>query len=971
MIAEEKLRYSEVHTAVVTMRYVPACLDECLELLRVANATAINQLVSDLKRQSDLHFGIDPHISFELANMIIVLGHVRDEPRHIALGLMARGDALRMMGFQREAWNTLRLAGKVFRDSKDRVGWGRTRIGLLPLAAAMNKMAFVERVRRYARRIFVECDEHEFAIRLDMNTVYLYQTRGLYEIALELCNELIPLVKSNSDFRDQHLIRIYTNMGFIYTEMGNIGEASKYHHAAWELAKDLGEETMHLRASTNIAYIAWIQGRYREALEGLQAVVDSAGDRFPAERLIARRLIVKCFLSLNRPLDACDLALQITREGPDDDRDIAKGLERGYALIDLATAQAHLTDWEGGYTTLQEADAIFRYSDAQNWRFHSRLRRGQIALRRDELNDIEMARQDASDAAAYFIQNGEQVNLATARLLEAQVAFKVGDLEDAAQASESILQTALSMNIPWLSYSGYLMLAQIAEAQKQINESLIHYESAARTVESMQRTLTITLRPDFLQSREDAFYGMVRLNLQRSDAAHAFEALERNKSQILLSHIANRDHLRWPVHDEQARELVHKLETLRAQYHSFSQLAFGQPASDGNHSKAETQEFSRQKLNQLARRMRDITEQLYMKADGPQTLLVRPPSLAEIQAKIDPDDILIAFFAEAHHLWAVAVERDAINSYRLPMSTRAATEHYEEVRRYVEIALEMARRLGAFSERIDPMTKIAGIKLRALYEGLLGPLAERLQGRRRLLMVPSGILHYLPFHLLANDAGYLIQQHEVVILPAAGLLTLSPVKAAPGALVLADSWGGKLPETARETEQVARLLDGELHRDGEAKLAHLSVPPRSVLHIAAHGEYVVEQPELSYIELNHQQIFTDDLLQRDLSYELVTLSACETGRFRRVPGDELVGLGRGFLYAGAGALITSLWRIDDQLTVFLMEHLYSQLKQGATKAAALRDAQLKLLREMPQLHPAFWGAFQLVGNADPLSSTTL
>jgi len=117
-----------------------------------------------------------------------------------------------------------------------------------------------------------------------------------------------------------------------------------------------------------------------------------------------------------------------------------------------------------------------------------------------------MARQDASDAAAYFIQNGEQVNLATARLLEAQVAFKVGDLEDAAQASESILQTALSMNIPWLSYSGYLMLAQIAEAQKQINESLIHYESAARTVESMQRTLTITLRPDFLQSREDAFY---------------------------------------------------------------------------------------------------------------------------------------------------------------------------------------------------------------------------------------------------------------------------------------------------------------------------------------------------------------------------------------------------------------------------------------------------------------------------------
>jgi CHAT domain-containing protein len=140
-----------------------------------------------------------------------------------------------------------------------------------------------------------------------------------------------------------------------------------------------------------------------------------------------------------------------------------------------------------------------------------------------------------------------------------------------------------------------------------------------------------------------------------------------------------------------------------------------------------------------------------------------------------------------------------------------------------------------------------------------------------------------------------------------------------------------------------------------------------VLHIAAHGEYRIDHPDLSFIQLADGQLYTDDLLQHDMSYELVTLSACETGRSKVTPGDELIGLGRGFLYAGAGALITSLWRVDDNLTVRLMEYLYRSLQQGASKAAALREAQLHLLEGAPHLHPAFWGAFQLVGNPNPLS----
>ena len=79
------------------------------------------------------------------------------------------------------------------------------------------------------------------------------------------------------------------------------------------------------------------------------------------------------------------------------------------------------------------------------------------------------------------------------------------------------------------------------------------------------------------------------------------------------------------------------------------------------------------------------------------------------------------------------------------------------------------------------------------------------------------------------------------------------------------------------------------------------------------------------------------------------------------------GIGRGLLYAGAGALILSLWQVTDISTLTLMERLYRALRAGKSKAASLREAQNAVLAENAELHPAFWGAFQLIGNAQPLS----
>jgi CHAT domain-containing protein len=104
----------------------------------------------------------------------------------------------------------------------------------------------------------------------------------------------------------------------------------------------------------------------------------------------------------------------------------------------------------------------------------------------------------------------------------------------------------------------------------------------------------------------------------------------------------------------------------------------------------------------------------------------------------------------------------------------------------------------------------------------------------------------------------------------------------------------------------------------------------------------------------------DKLYSLNLDANLVTLSACETGLSKIANGDDLVGLTRGFLYAGSSSIVASLWKVDDRATSELMARFYKEL-QGNDKMAALREAQLETKKKYP--HPYYWASFQLTGNA--------
>jgi len=149
--------------------------------------------------------------------------------------------------------------------------------------------------------------------------------------------------------------------------------------------------------------------------------------------------------------------------------------------------------------------------------------------------------------------------------------------------------------------------------------------------------------------------------------------------------------------------------------------------------------------------------------------------------------------------------------------------------------------------------------------------------------------------------------------------------------------------------------------DDQATLVALRARAASadVLHLACHGQFRPDNPLFSSLQLADGWLTVRDAYSLELNCGLVTLSACETGASAVAPGDELIGLARGFFSAGAPSLLVSLWTVDDESTAALMTSFYTRLRAGDRPAAALRHAQRELLSDHP--HPFFWSPFVLIG----------
>ncbi|HEY9405058.1 MAG TPA: CHAT domain-containing protein [Pyrinomonadaceae bacterium] len=403
----------------------------------------------------------------------------------------------------------------------------------------------------------------------------------------------------------------------------------------------------------------------------------------------------------------------------------------------------------------------------------------------------------------------------------------------------------------------------------------------------------------------------------------------------------------------------------------------------------------------------------------------RALNLEEIQAELgDGNTLLLEYMlgSEKSYLWAVT--KDSLDGYELPpreVLEKTARGLYESL-----VARQAAGRADdSYLQHVGAADRAYMEQARELSRMLLGPVSERL-GDKRLLVIAEGVLQYIPFDALpkpsSDDPTPLVSRHEVVYLPSISILPgirLDRPRAetpSEGVSVLADPIFNRGDERLQRGEQgggegqgtgselalrAVKEFDGM--RGGLARLAYTSdeaeaimsalplgagtaakgfdasratatgpaVGRAQVIHFATHGLINSERPELSGIVLSmynrkgeREDGFLDlqDIYNLRLSADLVVLSACETGLGKDVKGEGLVGLTRGFMYAGSKSVVASLWKVDDRATSELMRLFYEAMfRDGLTPSAALRTAKEGVRSQERWSAPYFWAGFVLQG----------
>ena len=474
------------------------------------------------------------------------------------------------------------------------------------------------------------------------------------------------------------------------------------------------------------------------------------------------------------------------------------------------------------------------------------------------------------------------------------------------------------------------------------------------------------LKIAFMSAKLVVYERLVDLCLDRPEddrrASEIFEYIEQAKSRSLRDLFLERVRPMRPA-DENQSELVRQIRTLREELNWY-------------YHRVELEQLGRDdrtpgRLEHLQAQVRD-REQAFIRVlrEAPvadresvglhDTQAVTP---VEVRATLGPHTALVEYFAVGDHILAAVLT--AHDLVIVPLTT---TSRVRQILRMLKF------QLSKFQFGAEYLAKAGGGQLdatqdhlQALHGELLAPL--QVGAYRRLVIVPHDVLHDVPFHALFDGRSYLAESAAVSYAPSASVYVLCCDRPAPpsGTSLVMGIPDGRAPFILDEVQAVAsRLPDVDLRIGEAATVAALrTVGANSrIVHIATHGFFREDNPIFSGVRLGDSYLTLHDLSDLRLPADLITLSGCGTGLQTIAAGDELRGLVRGLLAAGARSLLVSLWNVHDVSTAHFMTFFYRQLEAGADKATAVQQAMAELRAQNP--HPYYWAPFILVGAAGPI-----
>ena len=549
------------------------------------------------------------------------------------------------------------------------------------------------------------------------------------------------------------------------------------------------------------------------------------------------------------------------------------------------------------------------------------------------LDKLVMKAFTAADARLFSIAIEDASN----SLVYAESLAHTGKIEEARAMLDTMLALPEIRAMGSLYWATLYQRGLIARQQGKRDDAIKYLTQSVAAIENVRSTIAFeAAKIGFAGDKQAVYAALVAALADKGDWNEAFLIAERAKARSLVDLLAQRRDLAPPpAVDDKVRELFASAATVDA--------GTGLPESEAAVRGITVVAESRTALASSA-------------PEAASLVSVQQVSIADIAARMAPGEALINYYSSGDDLYGLVLNGTTVKGYKLAGKGLA-----EEVRAYRDAI-----------ERREPGAAALG---RPLYDRLIRPLASQLTGNK-LTISPNGVLHYLPFDALMDGDQYLLDRFSLRLIPSAGTLaylrTDHPSKLGKLLALGNPDLGNSaydLPNAQVEAVNVAALFPDSraLVRAGASKTAIRELGNGfSMLHFATHGKFNSDSPLASglYLAKGNEAdgvLTVGDLYSMRFDTDLVTLSACETGLGKVANGDDVIGLTRGFLYAGARSIVASLWEVDDAATEQLMLSFYRNLA-GHDKREALRLAQIETRGNFPQ--PMYWAAFQIVGRAD-------
>jgi CHAT domain-containing protein/predicted hydrocarbon binding protein len=827
------------------------------------------------------------------------------------------------------------------------------------------------RTARTARRVLARTEPVHHA-QLEANVGNIYYLLDRYKKALAHYDLARDMLEKAGDARMRALVDM--SRANVLTELDRPEEALALLANSARTLDRAGQSVVASLCRMHMAYLQFLRGNYNTGLKGYYETRDRLTSLGSLHHVAWCDLeIAEILLALNAFDDASESAARAREKFTE----LAMPYESARAQMTSALAAMGLGQFERALNDFMEARNVFAANRNTTFTALADSYLAELAIRRGRADEALIRAQSALRA---FSRQNLVTKAAYSRLIAARALHLAGDQAKAKRGARAALASVEGRFAPSVVYMCHHLIGKIERDQGRSVEALASFRRAVETVEQMRGGIAADeFRASFLRDKVEVYEDAVSACLDDGGSTRleeAFKLVESSKSRALADLLARyvRSIPETGSGSQKQRgdgKTRARLLKLIEDLNWYSSHANIEDERGEQRSSAASDRYA----SEVARCEREIAS-LFRRVESDGSVYdeierMQAVTANEFRAALDDDETAIEYFTTGDELSAFVISRDRITVVRHIASKREVERMLAALRFQLE---KFNYGSGYADEHFEQLNGAANYHLALIYRTVFARLEQFVQSQR-LIIIPHGALHYVPFHALLSRRGYLVDQFEISYAPSATVLKLcrargnqyksSNVKSEilKSKLIALGVAERQTPSIEAEIRALRNLFPDSITftgRDATRENLLKFAPAARFLHLASHGHFRRDNPMFSFLKLADSPLNFYSLMDLKLKAEMVTLSACHTGVNMVFPGDELHGLMRGFLYAGAPSLVASLWAANDISTAEFMKEMYSQIRAGASKRAALRSAQLAVKDAYG--HPYYWAPFILMGN---------